>query len=493
MNRLLILLILVFFQALACSIRSFSQIKSGSLVVRPKEIDDVLTNPGIGFTTFQRFNGDTLTTLNNKSGWTEGRPIVYQTFKGDLINKQYPQSSIAYWRVYWKYLEPEKGKYRWDLIDQALATARERGQTLLLRVAPYGSLQPDGSNEEIKNNDVPKWYRQMVGEKTNWKYNNPVNKWLVNAEDPRYVQYFGRFIKELGKRYDGNPDLEAVDLSIVGAWGEGAGSFMLLQKTREALINAYTDNFKKTPLIALLTDEKTNRYINDKVNAGWRVDCIGDLGFWAKDQNGWTHMYDYYPESIIKFGVMDAWKKAPISLEICGTFYWWKDLEGYTEKDVKYIFDQTLKWHISSFNAKSSPVPPEWEPLVNDWLKKMGYRFVLRKFSCPETVKRNSKLSFQTWWENKGVAPCYKNFLLAIRLKSNEDSIISLTAADIRKWLPGDNIYDSSIYIPKNIPQGYYELQIGIVDPITRKPRVQLAIEGKDAEGWYDLGKIKID
>ena len=46
----------------------FSQINSGTFVVRPKEIDDVLNNPGIGFTTFQRFNGDTLTTLNNKSG-----------------------------------------------------------------------------------------------------------------------------------------------------------------------------------------------------------------------------------------------------------------------------------------------------------------------------------------------------------------------------------------------------------------------------------------
>lgn len=30
------------------------------LVVRPKTIDDVLVNPGIGFTTFQRFNGDVL-------------------------------------------------------------------------------------------------------------------------------------------------------------------------------------------------------------------------------------------------------------------------------------------------------------------------------------------------------------------------------------------------------------------------------------------------
>jgi hypothetical protein len=205
---------------------SFSQINPRTLVVRPKEIDEVLVNPGIGITTFQRFNGDTLTTLNNKSGWTEGHPIVYQPFNGNLTNKQHPQTSIAYWRVYWKYLDPEKGKYRWDLIDQALATAEERGQTLMLRVVSYGSIHDD-SGEGSRNNDVPSWYRAMVGKNMNWKYNNPVNRWLVDAEDPRYVEYFGGFISELGKRYDGHPALEAVDLSIVGAWGEGGGSSLL--------------------------------------------------------------------------------------------------------------------------------------------------------------------------------------------------------------------------------------------------------------------------
>jgi hypothetical protein len=40
-----------------------------TVIVRPKEIDDVLTNPGIGFTTLQRFNGDP---LNEGTKWTEG-------------------------------------------------------------------------------------------------------------------------------------------------------------------------------------------------------------------------------------------------------------------------------------------------------------------------------------------------------------------------------------------------------------------------------------
>ncbi len=62
--------------------------------------------PGIGFMTFQRFNGDD---LNKGMGWTEGLPIVYQDFDGDLINKNHPQTSIAYFRVYWTFFEPEQG------------------------------------------------------------------------------------------------------------------------------------------------------------------------------------------------------------------------------------------------------------------------------------------------------------------------------------------------------------------------------------------------
>ena len=76
--------------------------------VRPKEIHDVLSNPGIGFTTFQRFNGDN---LNLGEGWTEGYPIKYQEFDGVLENKNYPYTTIAYFRVDWAFVETAPGLY----------------------------------------------------------------------------------------------------------------------------------------------------------------------------------------------------------------------------------------------------------------------------------------------------------------------------------------------------------------------------------------------
>lgn len=471
---LAVLLLIVPFQ------KAYSQIEDDLVVIRPQEIDEVLDNPGMGFMTFQRFNGDE---LNEGSGWTEGFPIDYQEFDGDLSNPNYPSTTIAYWRIYWKYMEPEEGVYRWDMLDQALEMARSRGQTLILRIAPHGT----GDDK-----DVPQWYRAMVGTENEWNYNNPVNKWVVDPEDPRYALYFGGLIRALGQRYDGHPDLEAVDLSIVGAWGEGAGSELLSQPTREALVNSYTNSFRLTPLIALLMDKKTNMYANSQIPVGWRVDCIGDLGFWAEDQNGWTHMYDFYPQEIINCGVEDDWIRSPLSFEICGTFLRWKDREGYDREDVKYIFNETLKWHMSSFNAKSSPVPEEWEDLVEEWLKKMGYRFVLRRFSYPGQVETGGKLSFQSWWENRGVAPCYKDFTLAVRLLSDNQSIVLPTDAKIKEWLPGDNVYDHSLWVPADVSEGTYELQVAIVDRMKYEPRVKLAIEGRQDDGWYQLGQIEV-
>jgi len=79
--------------------------------VKPRELDEVLVNPGIGFETGGCFNGD--------------RKV-----------RNYPVCSIAYFRFYWDRLEPEEGRYAFDLIEQLLTKARERGQDLALRFMP---------------------------------------------------------------------------------------------------------------------------------------------------------------------------------------------------------------------------------------------------------------------------------------------------------------------------------------------------------------------
>jgi hypothetical protein len=166
---------LVILLLLLASLPSLSQNPDLLKVVKPKEIHDVLANPGMGFMTFERTEGE----------------------KEDPSGQGYPVMTITYWRKYWRLIEPEMDQYRWDLLDEALEAAREKGQTLLIRIAPYGTRDED---------DVPGWYRELVGPSRNWKYQSEVNGWMVDAEDPRYAEHFGGLIRELGAKYDGHPD-----------------------------------------------------------------------------------------------------------------------------------------------------------------------------------------------------------------------------------------------------------------------------------------------
>ena len=439
--------------------------------VRPREIDDVLTNPGIGFMTLNRFNGDT---LNEGTGWTEGYPIPDYPFRGQLTVPGQPLTTIAYFRVYWKFVEPEQEKYNWAMLDGALEKAAQRGQTLMLRVAPYGT---------NADNDVPDWYRALVGDES--KKGLPA-KWRTDPENSLYVQHFTRLVRALGKRYDGHPNLELVDVSIVGAWGEGEYTERLKDTTMRALVDSYFDSFQRTPLVMQPTDRRTNTYALSRRDAGWRADCLGDMR--CADGAGWCHMFDAYPEAIINFGVQDAWKKAPVTLEACWVMQHWKN-KGW---NVDYIIEQSLKWHISSFNNKSSAVPAEWEPQVKRWLNRMGYRLVLRRFTYPESVQAGGTMAITSWWENTGVAPCYRMYPFAIRLRGAGGEAIIDTRADVRSWLPGDAVYDDTLAAPAELAPGEYEIGVAIVDPVTRKPKVKLAIAGVDEGGWYNLGAITV-
>jgi hypothetical protein len=434
-------------------------------IVRPQPITDVLTNPGIGFMTFQRFNGDA---LNPGTGWTEGYPMDYQPFDGDLAVRGQPLTSLAYHRLYWRFLEPAEGQVRFDLLDRALATAAERGQTLLLRIAPYGT---------AADQDVPDWYRAATGPEPGL----PLNKWRTDPEHPRYAACFSRLIRALGARYDGDPRLESVDLSIVGAWGEGAGSEELTEGTRQALVDAYLDGFQRTPLLMMLTDAATNGYGLSRRAVGWRADCLGDLGGFS---DRWCHMYDLYPQQIQACGLADAWRRAPVSLEVCWVMRHWFDL-GW---DIDYIIEQSLKWHISSFNAKSSAVPEAWQPNVERWLNQMGYRLVPRKIAFAPSVERGGLLRFESWWENRGVAPCYRPFRPALSLSRGGQRFILPLAADLRSWLPGDQVLNQDVTLPPTLPAGEFELALGVLDPLADVPAVRLGVAGRDSDGWYGLG-----
>jgi len=432
--------------------------------------DELLINPHMGFTTFQRFNGDK---LNTGLKWTEGFPIEYQDFNGCLKNESHPDTSMAYFRIYWKFLEPERGVYNWELIDRALETAQSRGQTLMLRIAPHG--------QELDANsvDVPGWYRALVGPEPNL----PDDFWRTDPNNPLYADCFGKFIMELGKRYDGNPILDCIDFAVVGAWGEGGGSEKVSVGVMQSLFDAYLDAFVKTPLMALLASAEAVQYAKRKNRSvGWRADCLGDMS------DNWCHMFAEYPQDIGRYGLHDAWKTAPVSFEVCWVVQHWMNM-GW---DIDYIIDQSLKWHITTFNAKSSPIPEEWMPNVERWLKRMGYRFALRFAGYPSEIRAGNNLPVRLWFENIGVAPIYYRYPLKLKLTDGIKTYEYESTSDITKWLPGDITFTENLSVPENAVPGEYKISLAILGREGDKPFIKLANGSRTADGWYEAGTVEI-
>jgi len=147
---------------------------------------------------------------------------------------------------------------------------------------------------------------------------------------------------------------------------------------------------------------------------------------------------------------------------------------------------------VSSVNIKSSAIPPEWKKAFDEFQKKMGYRFILRRLEYPKVISPGTMQPVHMWWLNAGVAPAYRPYDLMLELRSDGGSAQVRLPVDIRKWLPGDAVYDGTIYIPETLRPGNYRLRVAMLDPRTGQPAIKLAIEGLQADGWYDLGPIGV-
>ena len=421
---------------------------SDIVVVNPVEIDSTLLNPGRGFTSTGR-------SLNENIG-----------------SRLHPLCGIYQQRFFWDELEPEEGRINYALIDTALAKAVRNGQMLNFRVMCQ--------DVDMK---VPKWALD-AGVKTPF-YDNPV-----------FIEKQLNLIKALGVQYDGNPNVCFVDMGSIGQWGEWhvdpdakdpAKIIFPSDKNAGKIIDAYFANFKKTPLVALIAfKQKYGFQYGTSKGSGWRADCWGDM-----DSLGWNHMKGVYPQALDGAKAHEAWKNGPVALETCWTMEEWFK-RGWA---IDYTLNKALEWHATSVNNGTESIPKEWYAKVVEFEKKLGYRFVLNELSYPSKAVKGKAITCTMKWQNKGVAPVYNTYELAIQLVSKTNAankFIISSDADLKKLLPGSKDVESSITIPGQIEAGDYEIQLAIVAPGTKKPAIQLAIAGKTKDGWYSMGTIAI-
>lgn len=426
-------------------------------------------NPYIGFTSFQHFRGEALYSdivvkpENNmrETENVEPYPVPDYVPQNGREEGYYPDTTVAYIRILWKEFEPVQGEYHYEVIEDVLKKADECGQTVMFRLMPHSTRAED---------DVPEWLKEIVD-----CPKRPEGARMKDSPtDPLYLELFGKAMEKIAERFDDDPRLDIVDICLPGAWGEGHKIDQYPIDVLKAHMDVYTRAFKKTHLLGQVLEPHLAKYANEARPVGWRGDGIG--------QENLMRVKFPYAVSILP----DLWEKSPVSFEA----YWWMG-EWYRQGwNLDQIIESTLEWHVSTFNAKSLPIPYEWTDKVKYWNSKMGYHYVIDYFKCPQSAKISEEVDVEFGIDNVGVAPIYRPIPLKIRLTDGENAYVFDTDIDIREWMPGKHINHVIITMPEDIKVGDYKVEIGIMNESISQ--IYFATDAESDGAYYVVGRINI-
>ena len=471
-----------------------SLLAEDQVIVKPEETDEILSNPGIGWETF------------------------HQTSKQDKSLPKWIPSTIQYARWGWAELEPQPGKLNTAFLDKVLKETHDSGQKLAFRVMCCSTAKGQPYH--------PKW----CGKELQADYEGQGPYPIPDMDDPAVLKAHLDFIKRLGERYDGHPDIDHIDLGSIGWWGEWhlSGSTkcgLPTLENRKKVVNAYLAAFKKTPLLMLIGGGDCLKYACAH-GTGWRADCLGDMGGFSRT---WCHMRQGYPTYIRESGINDSWKTAPVAFETCWDMRKWVN-DGWS---LRYIFNYALACHASVINNKSAPLPQGAECSARDRAVPSQAGLSLRsqgtEASCPG--ESGGKLDILDEMAECRIGPLLPALSIGLSLRNGGSEPDCMTT--INHWLPGSiEPFTSDFFkMPKDlppgkmvpvtltfswwssdIPPGEYSLSIGVVDLYARpaavptdkwkaiealiqagfEPAIRLGIKGRAADGWYPLSKIQV-
>ncbi len=425
-------------------------------VVRFKEIDTLFANPG--------------------KGWMAGG-------RGYAREPRLP-TRVAYVRYNWCDLEPEEGRYQWKLIDDAINGWAKREGRVAVRIMTTNA-------HSATYYCSPKWlfgagcrfyeYDRGGGDPTSG--GKAIKRIEPDYADPIYLARHAAFLAALGKRYDGHPGIEFIDIGSYGIWGEWHTPNGKPWETRRRIIDMYLDSFKQTHLMQMSDDAEAMAYALPR-GAGYRRDGVGSP--WHEERWIGHEKYAKVPE------FAEQWKKAPVVFEWFGNYEYLQGRKWSFDRAVEFM----LKNHVTYINDNIGNVPKDQWPQVEKLARLSGYRFVLREAAHPAAVARGQKLTMSMKWSNVGVGKLYRRHALALYLLDSAGKAVLTTPqddVDPTTWLPGDHAVAATLIPPAGMKPGEYGLGVALIDPQTGRPAIRLAIDVPETGRLHTVSRVSVE
>ena len=401
-----------------------AQLSAETVTVRPKATDEVLVNPDMGFVYYKYSN----------RLWAYG----INTENRDTLD-WFPGCSTIYYRLLWNDLEPEEGKYRWDLIDSTAQNWIAKGKKIAIRVICCNQTETA----------TPQYVRD-AGAKGEWfRYKDRVSgllppRWCPNYDDPVFLGKLEKFLKAMARRYDGNTGVAFIDVGSYGIYGEGHHGSTHYERLRDENpaelerqarlhLDLYRRCFPNTYLVVSddiggggwLKDKDGNKLPDHplfqycrSLGIGLRDDsimCSLPPNQWLSD--GYARLFAPTMPVILETGHFPSLARKPGKYSV----------ENYVGSVEAY---QASYMSIHDFPKEHLRDCREAIDRIN---RVLGYRFELREVSYPEEVKAGAPFAIESKWVNVGVAPRTKGNFLAWSLMNDDGSV---------EWTVTDDAFD---------------------------------------------------
>jgi hypothetical protein len=378
------------------------------------------------------------------------------------------ESSVAFTYIPWRDFEPNDQDFtsakiegQWAL-DWHLNRKGPNDKHLILRVF----CQWDGSETDKNKLACPAWLMQKVDLLTGKNTLGKGGGTVVDFNNPYFVEQAKQMIAALGQRFNNDPRIYAIQLGIIGYWGEwhafqfkpeaGGQGYKLSNDTKQQILDAYKAAFPNKLLMG--------RYLDDPVlKSDNKVGFHNDY-FWTGNSHN----------NAFEYNVGEKWKQGPIGGESPpgpngSEFY----LAGAGLQSIRRAHYSTMKigaFYREPFDAHkhTQQYGLEREEYIKAH-KQMGYNFQIEQALFPSSLPKGTKaVPLTVEINNIGIAPFYYDWDIELALLAQSaDTPLQViqSSQKLSSFLPGQtNTVTAELPIPVD-NQGSYRLAIRIVQP----------------------------
>lgn len=401
-----------------------------------------------------------------------------------------PWISFAYVPVYWKLIEPEKGVYHFEELEQRCCFQQWAGDhlRLVLRVVADS---PSGESHM----DIPQWLYEEMGGAGDWYDCSYGKGFSPDYSNPAFQKAHRRLIQALAERYGDQPQVSFIQLGSLGHWGEwhintAAGITPFPgQEITDLYVKDYLEVFPASVLLlrrpCILGAKEGMGLYNDSFG---KVDSHRQWLSWI--ENGYVS--DQNGEKLS--GMPDFWKKAPSGGEFASTepveWYFSQQQLDTTINLMKESHTTFLGPNVPLYDTCSEPV----RKAVEAFLQEMGYCLGVRACTVTRYLS-DGRITAELVWENSGTAPLYQDWPIYLELRNEQrETVWSGTyESSFSSWIPGRYSFFCTLDGAERLERGTYRLYVGVVDPWQKTTAVALDMKGDAGNGLYEVITIKID